>query len=58
MKRAPGRPRVDDSSDEPSVHVGVTLPAKQYDAYASQARREGVSVPAIIRRELEKKSKK
>jgi hypothetical protein len=57
MKRThPGRPRVDD--DDTSVEVGVTLPAKQYDAYSRRAqhrtRTEGknVTVPEIIRREL------
>lgn len=61
MKRTrPGRPRVDD--DDISHEVGVTLPLKQYNAYEEQARRltrtEGkdVSVPEIIRRELQKKS--
>lgn len=51
MKRThPGRPRVDD--DDTSVEVGVTLPAKQFDAYARRALREDVTVPEIIRREL------
>lgn len=46
-----GRPPVDDDDD--SVRVGVTLPAKRYDEYAKRAIREEVSVPEIIRRELE-----
>jgi hypothetical protein len=56
MKRThPGRPPLDD--EDASVEVGVTLPAKQFDAYARRALREDVSVPEIIRRELsEKKS--
>ena len=61
MKRThPGRPRVDD--DDTSIEVGVTLPSRQYDEYSEQARRltrtEGkdVSVPEIIRRELQKKN--
>jgi hypothetical protein len=54
--RPPGRPRVDDDDD--SVHVGITLPERQYDKYAKLANAEGTSVPAIIRRELEKKYKK
>jgi hypothetical protein len=55
----PGRPRVDD--DDTSIEVGVTLPGKQYDAYSRRAlhltRTEGrdVTVPEIIRRELQKK---
>lgn len=60
MKRThPGRPRVDD--DDASVHVGVTLPAKQYDEYFRRAQqlthREGrdISVPEIIRRELNRR---
>lgn len=54
MKRThPGRPRIDD--DDTSIEVGVTLPAKQFDAYATRALREDVTVPEIIRRELQKK---
>lgn len=63
MKRThPGRPRVDD--DDTSVEVGVTLPATQYDKYSKQARRltraEGrdVSIPEIIRRELQKNTRR
>lgn len=56
MKRQPGRPRVDD--DDESTQVGITLPNKQYDKYAAAALARGVSVPEIIRRELQKKSKK
>ena len=51
-----GRPRVDKADG--SVEVGVTLPAKQYDAYCQAARREDVSVPEIIRRELAQKTSK
>lgn len=51
MKRThPGRPPVDDH--DASIEVGVTLPARQFDAYAKRALREDVSVPEIIRREL------
>jgi|KBSSwiStaDraftv2_1062776.scaffolds.fasta_scaffold07998_4 hypothetical protein len=49
MKRR-GRPRLD--VDDLSVHVGVTLPSKQFDAYARRALRAHVSVPAIMRRDL------
>jgi len=55
MKRPPGHPPLVD--DDASVQVGVTLPAKQFDEYATRANREGVSIPEIIRRDLaEKKS--
>lgn len=51
MKPLPaGRPRVD--PDDDSVQVTVTLPARQYDAYATTARRDALSIPAVIRREL------
>lgn len=57
MKRThPGRPRVDAHDD--SVEVGVTLPVKQFDAYAQRALREDVSVPEIIRRELQEKARR
>lgn len=55
MKRTPGRPPLDE--DDVSVPVCVTLPAKQYDEYAKRALREDVSVPEIIRRELEPEKK-
>jgi hypothetical protein len=50
-KRCPGRPPLDD--EDPSVHVGVTIPSKQYDEYCRRALREDVSVPEIIRRDLD-----
>jgi hypothetical protein len=51
MKRShPGRPPLDD--DDESVPVCVSLPSKQFDAYARRALREDVSVPEIIRRAL------
>jgi hypothetical protein len=57
MTRNPkGRPPLDRA--DPSVHVGVTLPSKQFDEYSKRALREGVSVPEIIRQDLEKKSTK
>jgi hypothetical protein len=55
MKR-PGRKHVD--PNDTSVVVGLTLPAKQYDEYCRQALREDVSVPEIIRRELDVKTSK
>lgn len=55
--RRPGRPPLDD--DDETVRVGVSLPARQFDEYCRRAQREDVSVPEIIRRELqEKKSTK
>lgn len=37
--------------DEPA-HVNLTVPSQVYDKAASVARREGVSVPEVIRRGL------
>jgi hypothetical protein len=51
-----GRPRVD--AGDGSQTVTVTLPRKQFDRYCLDARRQAVSVPAVIRRELEKTTKK
>jgi len=51
MKRAPGRPPLDD--EDSTTEVGVSLPTKQFDAYARRALREDVSVPEIIRRDLD-----
>lgn len=48
-----GRPPLDPGDD--TVRVSVSLPAKQFDGYAKRAIREAVSVPEIIRRDLEKK---
>ena len=53
MKR--GRKPLDD--DDETVHVGVSLPARQYDELAKRALREAVSVPEIIRRDLEQQKK-
>ena len=51
MKRSrPGRPALD--KDDPSVIVSVRMPSRQFDAYCQRARREEVSVPEIIRRDL------
>jgi len=52
MKRThPGRPPLDEN--DPSVSVSVSMPSKQYDAYTKRALREDVSVPTIIRRDLD-----
>jgi hypothetical protein len=50
MKRAPGRPPLDD--DDPSVDVHLRMPAKQYDATYDRARRERMSVPELIRQDI------
>jgi hypothetical protein len=51
MKRThPGRPPIDD--DDPSEHVCVSLPSKQFKVYEARAARADVSVPEIIRRDL------
>ena len=55
-KNKPGRPRLDPAAD--TARVGVSLPVPQYDAYVKRALADGVSVPEIIRRDLEKKSTK
>lgn len=54
-KHRPGRPSVD--GDDESVYVGVTLSAKQFDRLSREAIREDISVPEVIRRELNKKLK-
>jgi len=57
MKRTPpGRPPLDRT--DPSVKVSISLPSKQFDHYCDRARREDVSVPTIIRRDLAEKNTK
>lgn len=56
MKPSPGRPPL--AEDDISVPLCLTLPSKQYDEYAKRAIREDVSVPEIIRRELQEKKSK
>ncbi len=56
MKRPPGHPPLD--ANDPSVQVCVSMPSKQFDAYTKRALKDDVSVPAIIRRDLEKTSNK
>jgi hypothetical protein len=50
MKKTPGRPPLDD--DDPSVDVHVRMPGKQYDDTFARSKRDRVSVPEIIRRDL------
>jgi hypothetical protein len=53
MKRThPGRPPIDEH--DPSVSVSVSLPSKQFAAICKRAQVEDVSVPAIIRRDLDR----
>lgn len=55
MKRPPGRPPLDDADS--STEVGVTFPTKQFDGYARRALHDDVSVPEIIRRDLDRHEK-
>jgi hypothetical protein len=57
MKRThPGRPPLDDADS--STEVGVSFPTKQFDAYAKRALHDDVSVPEIIRRDLEQRARR
>jgi hypothetical protein len=49
MPKRPGRPRLDESSEESSARVSLTLSARDYDAIHAQASRDRVSVPEAIR---------
>jgi hypothetical protein len=53
--RAPGRPPLDE--DDPSVSVSISLPSKQFEALCKRAQHHDVSVPAIIRDDLETANK-
>jgi hypothetical protein len=55
-RRRRGRPSIG-GTDDPSVHVGVRLGKAYYDVLCRQAKREGVSVPELIRRGLNKNPK-
>jgi hypothetical protein len=54
--RAPGRPPIDET--DTSTEVGVTVPTKQFDAYAKRALEDDVSVPEIIRRDLDETARR
>lgn len=56
MKRTPGRPPIDE--DDASVPVCVSLPSKTYDALWARGQARGLSVPELIRRELNQPKKK
>jgi hypothetical protein len=48
-----GRPPIGDG-DVPSARVNVVMSGRQYDHAYAAARREGISVPEVIRRALER----
>jgi hypothetical protein len=48
-----GRPRLD--ARDTSQSVTITLTSKQFDRLCAEARRGDLTVPAVIRRALEKK---
>jgi hypothetical protein len=48
--RRPGRPALTEG-DTPA-HVNLTMPSKDYDRAHKIARRDGVSVPEVLRRGL------
>lgn len=50
MKNPPGRPPLDRT--DPSIHVGLTLPSKQYLGLEARANHERVTIQEIIRRDL------
>lgn len=47
-----GRPSISDQGT--TVQVGVSIPADKFDELCRRALREGVSVPEIIRRDLQR----
>jgi hypothetical protein len=47
-----GRPRLDPT--DRSVGVTLTLPERQFDEYCRRALRRGLTVPEIIRRDLQR----
>ena len=55
MKKTPGRPPLDDSDDSVPVHLTIT--ARQYDDLFARAQRDRVSVPEVIRRDLQAQKK-
>ena len=55
MKRR-GRPPLD--SDDPSVCVTIRLPSKHFDALARRALQTRQSVPALVRRSLQREQKR
>jgi hypothetical protein len=48
----PGRPPLDD--DDPSEHICLSVPGKQFDELDARARRARVTIQEIIRRDLER----
>jgi len=53
--RRPGRPRIDDT--DRTTRLSVMLPTRQVDRLCRQALREGISVAAVIRRQLDRQKK-
>jgi hypothetical protein len=51
--RGPGRPPVD--ADHAPARVNLLLSAPAYDRMQILARRDGVSIPEVIRRKLEQR---
>jgi hypothetical protein len=56
--RRPGRPPVDRRDPDPSVGVYVRLASRDYDRVFERARAEGVSIPEMLRRDLQRVTKK
>lgn len=52
VQRKPGRPRSVSASDEPAAAVHLTLDADDYDFAYRRARRDGITVPEVIRRAI------
>ena len=51
-----GRPPLD--RHDPSVPINVKVPSRLYDALYAQARQAHVSVPELIRRQVERRPDK
>jgi hypothetical protein len=51
-----GRPRID--ARDTSQSVTITLTTKEYDRLCREARRGDLSVPAVIRRALERRAER
>ena len=56
IKRPPGRPRL--AADEDSVPVHLTMTASQYDETCQRAKRDRMTVPERIRRDVAAVQKK
>jgi hypothetical protein len=56
MTRRPGRPPLNVA--DPSIHVGLRLPTKQYDALYQRATAARMNVSEFIRSKIENRSTK